>query len=216
MDEEVKKKLTGFFCRYRKIDFLKGEPLIMAGESPDGVFYLVDGIVKEYVVNINGTEVVLNLYKPDSFFPMDWVFNKKTSPHYFEAMIDASCFKAPSEGFLKLLKENPDILIDLLRRIFKGMEGMFLRLEYVMSGSASQKFISELLIFVRRFGKQEDSIVKVDFKIFEKDLASQTGIAKETVSRIIHKLKDKGLINFKDNYIIIKDLNNLEKELTLS
>lgn len=216
MDEEVKKKLVSFFCKYKKIDFLKGEPLIMAGESPGGVFYLAYGIVKEYVVNINGTEVVLNLYKPNSFFPLNWLLNERNSPHYFEAMTDVSCFKAPSEGFLKLLKENPDILIDLLRRIFKGMEGMFLRLEYAMSGSATQKFISELLIFTRRFGRRENSIVKVDFKIFEKDLASQTGIARETVSRIIHKLKDKNLIDFKDNHIIVRDLPGLEQELTVS
>lgn len=216
MDEEVRQKLISFFSKYKKINFLRGEPLILADKNPGGVFYLVYGVVKEYAVSIKGTEVVLNLYKPDSFFPLNRVFNETTSPHYFEAMTDLRVWKAPSEEFLKFLKQEPDILLDLIRRINKGMEGMFLRLEYAMSGSASQKFICELLIFAKRFGKQEGLSVKVDFKIFEKDLASQTGIARETVSRIIHKLKEKKLIDFKGNHILVRDMQKLEEELTLS
>lgn len=216
MDDEVKEKLADFFRKYKKLNFLKGQPLIVADQDPGGVFLLTDGVVKEYIVSIQGTEVVLNLYKPDSFFPMNWEINQKTSHHYFEAMTDVTCLKAPTEGFLKFLKVNPDILLDLLKRIYKGMEGMFLRLEYAMSGSAAQKFISELLIFARRFGKRETSNIKVDFKIFEKDLASQTGIARETVSRIIHKLREKGLIDFRDNHIIVRDMQKLEEELTHS
>lgn len=214
MDEEVKNKLNGFFCKYKKIEFAKGEPLIEADQNPGGAFYLIDGVVKEYVVNAQGVEVVLNLYKPNSFFPMSWVINKKILPHYFEAMTDVETWKAPSEEFLSFLRREPDVLFDLVKRIFKGMEGMWLRLEYSMSGSAYEKFIAELLIFAKRFGKQDDGGVAVDFKVFEKDLAAQTGIARETVSRLISKLKEKNLVNFKENRIYIQNLEKLEDELT--
>lgn len=214
MDEEVKKKLNGFFCKYKKIKFSKGEPLIEADQNPGGAFYLIDGVVKEYVVNAQGVEVVLNLYKPNSFFPMSWVINKKILPHYFEAMTDVETWKAPSEEFLSFLRREPYVLFDLVKRIFKGMEGMWLRLEYSMSGSAYEKFIAELLIFAKRFGKQDDGGVIVDFKVFEKDLAAQTGIARETVSRLISKLKEKSLVDFKENRIYIPTLEKLEDELT--
>ena len=213
MDSEVKNKLAKFFSRYKKIEYSKGEPLIEADQNPGGVFYLTDGVVKEYVVNAQGVEVVLNLYKADSFFPMSWVINKKVIPHYFEAMTDAITWKAPSDDFLNFLKLDPDIMLDLLRRIYKGMEGMWLRLEYSMSGSAYEKFICELLIFAKRFGKQESGGVMLDFKVFEKDLAAQTGVARETVSRLISKLKEKKLIDFKENRIYIQNLEKLEDEL---
>lgn len=214
MGPEVKNKLDNFFSKYKKIEFSKGEPLIEADQNPGGTFYLIDGVVKEYVVNAQGVEVVLNLYKANSFFPMSWVFNKKALPHYFEAMTDAVAWKASSDDFLNFLKSDPDVLLDLLRRIYKGMEGMWLRLEYSMSGSAYEKFICELLIFAKRFGKQDSGGVALDFKVFEKDLAAQTGVARETVSRLISKLKEKKLINFKENRIYIPDLEKLEDELT--
>lgn len=214
MDSEVKNKLINFFSKYKKIEFSKGEPLIEADQNPGGVFYLIDGVVKEYVVNAQGVEVVLNLYKADSFFPMSWVINKKALPHYFEAMAEAVVWKASPDDFLSFLKSDPDVMLDLLKRIYKGMEGMWLRLEYSMSGSAYEKFISELLIFAKRFGIRDGAAVILDFKIFEKDLAAQTGVARETVSRLISKLKEKKLVDFKDNRIYIQNLEKLEDELT--
>jgi CRP/FNR family transcriptional regulator, cyclic AMP receptor protein len=215
MDTAVKEKLDGFFAKYKSIGFMKGEPIIEADEDPGGVFYLVDGIVKEYSVNQEGVEVVLNLFKPNAFFPMPWVLNRKPIPHYFEGMTDGKVYKAPADDFLKFLKENPDVMLDLLRRIYKGMEGMWQRLEYSMSGSAYGKFVTELLIFAKRFGKSENGKVIIDLKIFEKDLASQTGIARETVSRLIGKLKEKELLSFENNTVVINNLDNLEKELSL-
>jgi CRP/FNR family transcriptional regulator len=213
MEPAVKEKLDIFFGKYKSSYFSKGEPLIEADQDPGGVYYLTEGVVKEYSVNAEGVEVVLNLFKPDAFFPMPWVLNKKTIPHYFEGMADGKYFKAPADEFLNFLKNEPEILLDLLRRIYRGMEGMWQRLEYSMSGSAYGKFITELLIFAKRFGKNENGKVTIDFKIFEKDLASHSGIARETVSRLISKLKENNLITFENNTLVINNLENLENEL---
>lgn len=215
MEPVVKEKLDKFFGNYKSLDFSKGEPLIEADEDPGGVYYLVEGIVKEYSVNTEGVEVVLNLYKPNSFFPMPWVLNRKPIPHYFEGMTDGKVYKAPADEFLNFLKQEPGVLLDLLERIYRGMEGMWQRLEYSMSGSAYGKFITELLIFAKRFGKNENGKVTVDLKIFEKDLASQTGIARETVSRLIGKLKEKNLVVFENNTVVINNLEKLENELNV-
>lgn len=212
MEPEVKDKLDQFFNKYKALNFSKGEPLIEADQNPGGVYYLVEGIVKEYSVNPEGVEVVLNLFKPNAFFPMPWVLNRKPIPHYFEGVKDGKVFKAPEDEFLNFLKQEPEILLDLLRRIYRGLEGMWERLEYSMSGSAYGKFITELLIFAKRFGRKDGLHTVIDFKVFEKDLASQSGIARETVSRLVGKLKDKGLINFENNTVKIYNLEKLESE----
>ena len=213
MEANVQEKLDKFFEGHKRQSYDAKEILIRADEEPSGVFYLTDGIVRMYAVSSQGEEVVINLFRSVSFFPMAWVLNDSISHYYFEAVTPVTVVKASKEEFLKFLKAEPEVLFDLLKRIYKGLEGYFSRMEYLMSGSAQARLITEILIYAKRFGKQEGSKTVVGFKLTEKDLAAQTGIARETVSREIHKLKEKGLIDFDKNTLTVKDLVKLEDEL---
>lgn len=213
MNIEVQQKLDNFFAGHTKHKFLQKEILIRADEEPAGIFYLKEGIVRMYAVSTQGEEVVINIYKPISFFPMAWVLNDSISHYYFEALTDVEVIKAPKDEFLRFLKSEHEVLLDLLKRIYRGLDGHFSRMEYLMSGSAQARLITEILITGKRFGKNEKQGLVIDLKITEKDLAAQTGIARETVSREIHKLKEKGLIEFDKNTLTIRNLAGLEGEL---
>lgn len=83
----------------------------------------------------------------------------------------------------------------------------------MMAGNAQSRMVVELLIAARRFGTKSGNKVTINLKITEKDLASQTGIARETVSRELQKLKKEGLITFQKNELIVNDLKNLERRI---
>lgn len=215
VDTDIKNKLDKFFAGHKRQSFTSREILIRADEEPLGVFYLTDGIVKMYAVSSQGEEVVINIYRPISFFPMAWILNDTISHYYFEALTKVTVTKAPKDQFLKFLKSDPEVLFDLLKRIYKGLEGYFSRMEYLMSGSARARLITEILIYAKRFGIKQNGKIVVSMKLTEKDLASQTGIARETVSREIHKLKEKSLIDFEKNTLTVNNILNLEDELSL-
>lgn len=215
MTQSVQEKLDKFFERYHKNFYGSKEILISADQEPSGVFYLKEGVVRMYAVSSQGEEVVINIYRPVSFFPMQWVLNGSTSHYYFEALSDVKVIKAPKEEFLRFLESENDVLMDLLKRIYKGLDGYFSRMEYLMSGSAQARLITEIIISAKRFGVKRESGVSINMKITEKDLAAQTGVARETVSREIHKLKDKNLISFEGGNLTVKDLPKLEEELLL-
>lgn len=213
MDSDVSKKLDTFFQQYKGRKYKRREILIRAADQPTGLFYLTDGIVRQYAITANGEELTINVFKSPSLFPMAWIVNDSISSHYFEAMTSVTAWVAPKKEVLEFLKQEPDILLDLVKRIYKGLDGYFMRMEHLMLGSAQARLIAELLIYVRRFGEQIESATKVNFKLTERDLAAQSGIARETVSREIQKLKQKGLIKFEKNTLVISDLQKLEEEL---
>lgn len=213
MNQDVKSKLDNFFENHHKNTYGAKEILISADQEPSGVFYLKDGVVRMYAVSSQGEEVVINIYRPISFFPMPWVLNNTISHYYFEALTEVKVCKAPKEEFLKFLESESDVLMDLLKRIYKGLDGYFSRMEYLMSGSAQARLITEILISAKRFGVKNEKGILVNMKVTEKDLAAQTGVARETVSREIHKLKSKDLIHFEGGSLVVKDLSRLEEEL---
>lgn len=213
MDINVKNKLGKFFSKYKLIKYKRGEILLRAEDLPSGIFFLKEGIVRQYAISPKGDELTLNIYRPFSFFPMAYFINNTQNAHYFEAMTPVLAGRAPGNDFLKFIQRHPDIMFDLLRRIYNGLQGLFLRMEYLMAGDAKSRLVTELLIYARRFGKQADKSIMVDLKLTQKDLAAQSGIARETVGRIIKTLKEKGLISFKNKNLIINNLSKLEDSL---
>jgi CRP-like cAMP-binding protein len=205
MESKVSDKLKSFFTQFKIQTYKKGEILIRADEDPSGIFYLKEGIVKEYVISKKGDEVVVNMFKPVSFFPMSWAINNTSNEYYFEAMTDVSLHKAPREKTVEFLMGNSDVLFDLLSRVYRGVDGILTRMAYLMSSSAYARLVTELVILGKRFG--------TSLSFSEKDLGAQSGMTRETVSREMAHLKSKGLINFSNHTLVIKDLGMLEAEL---
>lgn len=215
MDTKVQEKLDNFFVDYKIKKYKKREILISPDQEPKGLFYLKEGSVRQYTVSQTGEELTINIFKPISFFPMGWVLNNTTPSHYFEAMIPVTVQVAPKEEFLKFIQKEQSILLDLLKRIYKGLEGFFMRMEYLMGGKASSRLITELLIYAKRFGQKEKDGILIKLKLTEKDLAAQTGIARETVSRQLHILIEKKLITYDRGSLVINNLQQLESELLI-
>lgn len=215
MDEQVAKRLENFFSQHKQQKYRKGEILIRADDDPAGVFYLAKGIVKVYAISKKGDELVLNMYKPIAFFPMTYAVNNAKNLYYYEAVTDVVVWKAPKDDVVIFIKNNPDVLFDLMSRVYRGIEGMLMRMTYLMSGSAYSRLVTELLIQAKRFGQKGKDGKSIALTMSEKDLATSAGMTRETVSREMKMLKDKGLVIFERNTVKIKNIDSLEEELTI-
>jgi len=211
MDIPVKQKIEAFFTQFKSQTYKKGEILIRADEAPSGVFYLKEGAIKQYLISRKGTELVVNMFKPGSFSPMSWAINNSENIFYFEAATLCEVHKAPRERVLIFLKENPDVVFDLISRVYRGTDGLLLRMAYLMSGDAYERLITELLIQAKRFGTK--NVQDITLTLNEKDLANQAGLTRETVSRELKKLKEKNLAIYTKGIILIPRLEDLESEL---
>ena len=166
--------------------------------------------MRQYIISKKGDELVINIFKPHAFFPMTWAVNKTPNSYFYEAVEDAEVYKAPPEDVLAFIKTNPDVMFDLLSRIYRGAEGILAKMTYLMSGNAYARLVTEIVIYTKRFGKGED---REDVTVSERQLASLTGMTRETVSREMRSLKAKGLVEFSRNKLTIPDMEKLEKEL---
>lgn len=211
MDTNIQARLDTFFMRFKRQEYQKGEILLRADDNPAGVFYLKKGYVKQYAISKKGEEVVLNIFKPHSFFPLSWAINNTPNIFFYEAITDIEIWKAPKDRVIQLLQSDPEILYDLLGRIFTGIDGILRRMMYLMAGNAYVRLVTELLIHAKRFGEKQNGSVEI--AISEKELAALTGMTRETVSREIKILKDKSLIGLDKNKIIIKGIESLEEQL---
>jgi CRP/FNR family cyclic AMP-dependent transcriptional regulator len=211
MNPDVAKKVEQFFAAYtlRAVD--EGEILIHGGEEPTGIFYLVSGQVRQYDISERGNELILNTFKAPAFFPMPWALNRTPNTFFFEAGPDTQYRRAPADAVVTFVEQNPDVLLDLLKRTYRGTDALLMRMANLMDGSAYRRIVLELLIMARRFGEEtpDGHVLAVQ----ESDLARNAGVSRETVSRELQKLKAAGIVTTSRKQIIIPDLKRLETEM---
>jgi CRP/FNR family transcriptional regulator len=206
-------KVEVFFTQFNSFHFQKGASLIAANDVPKTIYFLKEGNVKQYVISNDGDELLLNIYKPHAFFPLMMELGRVSTTYYFEAMSEIKGWAAPKEKVVEFIVNNPEIVFDLLQRVYKGVDGLLLRMQYLMSGNAHTKLISILLISAKRFGKVESNGTQIKLRFTEKDLAAQAGISRETVSRQLQILKKKKLIEIKNKVLVVPDVSKLEEAL---
>lgn len=209
---EIKEKITAFFEQYPMQTHTKHELLLHAEEPIQSVFYLIEGKVTQYDIASNGNEIVVNIFKPGAFFPMSSAINNTENYYFFEASTRTAVRVAPKADVVRFLRENPDVLFDLLARVYRGVDGVLRRMAHLMGGDAESRLIFELINAAHRFGEsQSDGSVRVH--LTETDLAKQSGLARETVSRILQNLKASQFIETSRGDILIKNISELDAQL---
>jgi CRP-like cAMP-binding protein len=212
MDKVVGDKIQEFFSQYKLRKYPKGQILILNGNPTNHIYNLKSGVVKQYDISYRGDEVILNMFKEPAFFPMSLAINGGESSYTYEAKTDLEVRQAPVEDVIAFVKANPDVLYDLLSRVYSGVEGLLGRMAHLMASSAKGRLMFELLIESRRFGEATSGGGCI-LKTSEKELGSRAGLSRETVSREINKLAKDGLLSIDKHQIIIKDLQLFETRL---
>jgi CRP-like cAMP-binding protein len=209
---DVLNQIDHFFSGYPKRSYPKGQILVFAGEKPTHIFYIKRGRVRKYDVSYRGDEVIVNVFKPPAFFEVDWALNHTFNKYFFKTETSSDFHIAPLNDINKLLNDNPKVTLDLIKRVYRGVEGIQGRLVHLMSGTAKSRLIYEILIECKRFSNiEEDGSYKLD--ITEADIAARTGLSRETVSRELQSIKKEGIIKSSSRGVIVKDIKILENKI---
>lgn len=203
MNDQVKKKLEAFFSKYKLEKHKKGSVILSSTDNPFYVYFISRGHIKQSAVTLDGKEIMMQIYKPYAFFPMISVMNNIPNQYDFEAMDDVEVYKANKEDVIEFLKANSDVLYDLAQRMGKGLHMMLLTVECLMSDTARDRVVKVLNGLAHRFGSKSESKMLIPLPFTHKDLASLTGLTRETVTRELDKLIKEGMVEKKDGHFAI-------------
>jgi CRP-like cAMP-binding protein len=206
MDDSINK----FFTKYTPLRFKKGDTIIQAEDDPSGVYFLLEGHVKMNSIFENGSELTLNIFKPGTFFPMTWVIGDLKNTYFFQAMDNVSVYKAPKKEVVDFIRENPDILYDLTKRILIGMDGLIYNTQHLLFTGAKERVVTALLISAKRFGKTNgNGHITIDLRLTHQDIANMAGLTRETTSNVISQLEKEGYITQGKHEFTINDIEAL-------
>jgi CRP-like cAMP-binding protein len=211
MPDDITAKIETFFAVYRERKYKHGHILILNNDTCEYVYYLTEGKVKQYDVSYRGDEIILNVFKPPAFFPMSLAINKVSNPYIYEAETDIIVRQAPADAVVAFIQEQPDVMFNLLSRLYRGTDGVLGRMVHLMAGSAKSRLVYELLLEAARFGTSDGT--DTHLTINEREIGARAGLTRETVSRELRDLKAAKLISVTGKGIVIHDIKELRHKI---
>ncbi len=211
-DSKAAELVKDFYQKFPARTWTKGSIIVHAGDQPAGVYYIEKGAIRQYVISEQGDEVVVNLFRSPAFVPMSWAISDQPNRFFYDTSEDSVLRCAPKSEVVNFIRDNQVVMLNLLERLYSGLDGMLLRMVLLMSGSAYARIVHELLIQAKRANiAHADANIMLDIKEYQ--LGSYCGLTRETISREMTELKRKKLVEVSRKGILIVSLRSLEAEL---
>jgi len=203
-------KITTFFKNYQRLELPKGMLLVRENEIPDSVYFIESGGVGTFDITQSGNRIVLHVFGEHAFVPMSLAISKAPSSFFYETTQKTVIYKAPSQEVVAFMQDNPDVMFDLLTRVYRGTDELLKRLSYKMGNSARAQVVNELCQSSLREGIASScSSDEYTLAMSESGLASRTGLSRETVNREIQKLKKEHKVLITKGSLIVISLSAL-------
>lgn len=193
----------------RAVAWAEGEPLMMAGETPGGVYLVMSGRVRVTRDTVDGEEITLDIAGPgDVIGPLD------TAPVPVEdsawAMETTCALFLRAETLGEVVATFPPLAMALLQlqqqRLTAGRE----REVAQSTRTVEQRVAGVLLQVAGRLGhSRPDGSVLLQVRLRRDDVAGMAATTVESASRAMAKMKRNGLIDSGREWVVILDAAGL-------
>ena len=194
----------------RSKSYKRGQPLFSDQESFKSLYVVRSGSFKTAISTSNGREQVTGFYFPGEFIGLDAIHHQSYQSTA-RALESSSVCELPYEKLQEIGAEMPQLQIQLLTRLSKELSGDKSLMLLLGKKTSEEKVATYLLSLSKRFNDRGFSATDFQLSMSRSDIANHLGLAVETVSRILSRFQDDGLIILAGKAISLKGRAKLQE-----
>lgn len=185
-----------------------GKALFRQGQAAERFYLLRDGLIKLFRLSPEGDEKIIELIRPGETFAEAVMFmgEKARYPVNAEAVNESRLYAFEQKTFLNLLHQSNDATFGLLGSMSRRLHMLVNQIDSLTLQNATYRLVAYLLEEIPRDVKTSPEVQLTTPKGV---IASRLAIQPETLSRILAKLRQGGLIEVHGNHITIRDVQAL-------
>ncbi|OLP18172.1 hypothetical protein BST81_11985 [Leptolyngbya sp. 'hensonii'] len=185
--------------------------ILLENDWGTSVYFILDGWVKIRTYNLDGKEITLNILGKGELFgemaPLDEVPRSTDVITVAQTVIG----NMPAQDFVQLIHTEPLAGIRLAQLMARRLRQVNRRLRLRETDSTSR--VADILLFLAEGqGRRTAEGVEIP-NLPHRELSSLSGLARETVTRVLNKLEKKGLILRDRDTLCIPDVHAVERML---
>lgn len=189
----------------RLLEVPRGATLFNRGDLANGFYLLVEGQVKLGVTSPQGDEKVIGLIQPGESFGEAVLFLERPFPIYAQATLDAKVLLITKDALFDIL-ENDAVVV---RRMLAGISARNRQLVNDIESISLQNSTQRLIGYLIQISTDSPNPERVQLPANKLTIASMLNITPETLSRVMLRLQNTGLIEVNGKEIMITNIAGL-------
>lgn len=174
--------------------FVAGSTVFHEGDEAESFFVIGAGSMKLTQLTPEGHQVVLRLIGPGDAFGGVAVFAGATYPVSAQAVTDVVAFEWPGRVMAGLMEGHPRLAINALRFVAARLHELQVRYRQLATEKVQRRIARTLVRLVQQAGKRVEAGVLIDLPLSRDDVAQMTGTTLYTVSRIVSRWEEEGIL----------------------
>ncbi len=192
--------------------YQKEELIFEQGDAGNGFFIIMTGRVKVFKLSFEGKEQILHIFNPGEHFAEVPAFDGQCFPASAQALEPTELLFFPRTAFLNLLHHHPSLAVSLLAVCSRHLRRFAQIIENLSFKDVSERLATYLLYLSQRTG----NLNTIELDLTKTQLAALLGTIPETLSRVLARLTQEGLISINGSSITILDHQELSKRAKIS
>jgi CRP/FNR family transcriptional regulator len=194
----------GGIARHIRLD--KGQTIFFAGDAGNGFYLVRSGRVKIFRSSFSGKEHILHVFGFGEAFGEVAVFAGDKFPASAMTMEASELLFFPRKAFLALLAQEPELALQMLALLSKRLRSFVRKVEELSLKEVPARLAGHFLLLASS-GRRNT----FHLDLTKTELSKYLGTIPETLSRVLKKMDDQGLIRGNGAEIEIVDLQGLEE-----
>ncbi len=195
----------------RKKTFPPATNIITVAQPGEVVYLLLEGSVKIYVDQLDGSEVILAFLGPgDTFGEMGLIGSSGRSASVL-TLEPCVCLLMNRATFLQSVRTINQLSFNLVRLLSKRLRLANEQIQALSSLDVRGRVARQLLAFAQRYGEANQKVeIRIPLRLTQTDLASLVGASRERVNQVVVEFKEKKFISVDaKHHITVHDLQAL-------
>lgn len=172
---------------------VKGESLFLEGSIPKAIYFVTSGKLKVFTTDQQGREQIVHFASIGDIMGYRAVLGGDSFSCSASALEDSVVMVVPKETFLNVLDSDSEFSFTVIRLLTQELRDAEHHLAGLARKSVRARLAEVLMILGDKFGYEADGET-INVTLSRDEIAGLVGTATETVIRLLHSLRDDGLL----------------------
>ncbi len=187
----------------------RGEFYFHQGDPATTLYVLLSGEARMLQVTPEGNQVLLGFLAPGDMFGGVAFLGQPDYPVSVEGVQDCTAAGWNGEVMARLMERHPRIAMNALHHMSNRIQELQDRLRELSTERVERRVANTLLRLAQQSGQKTPDGILIPFAISRQDIAEMTGTTLYTVSRILSRWEQQGIVETGRERVLIRSPHGL-------
>ena len=190
-----------------------GDAIYNEGEYGDALYVLISGVVKLFRPYSGSKEATLRLLKSWDIFGHLAFAGEAKQRAYAEAVTECKVTKVPKIFIERAIRREPRAALKMMTLLELRLVQYEELVRCLLPRETEVRLANLLPILARKFGERGDDgrSVTIDLRLTHQDLAAMVASTRESVTKVLNEMRNRGIVEIEGGRITLKDYATLER-----